>query len=498
MEIARSLPGVMQTLAATVRQFKISSGVCSRFKPLILPLLQFWKMDPSWLGGNHSMAVTVRQFKSSSRVWSRFKPHMGPLPRFWKMDPSSPGVMQARWRWQLGSSRSAQGCAADSSHTDSAFAAILEDGSAVTWGDARFWWWQFGSSRSAQGCATDSSHKWDIWGRCCHSRRWIGRHLGWCLGSLSWRRRWQFGSSRSAKGCAADSGHSFCLCCDSWRWIRCDLGLMLTNSGGDSSAVQDQLKGVLQIQATEKAFAAILEDGFVAHLGSVQTYGGDSSAVRDQLKGVQQIQATHSAFAATLEDGSVVTWGRAASGGDSSAVQDQLKGVHADSSHRKGLCCDSGRWILSLPGVMQLVAVIVFQFEISWRVCSIFRPQTLCLCCDSGRWICGYLGSWRLWRWQFGSSRSAELCLVQLCIPKWQSPRSYIYRNRRCWSFCSAVTPSVPGCWKRWGSYKRSLQKCCFLFFCGRITHMEVAVDLVSMLFQIQHWHLVAIAWGII
>ena len=43
----QSLPGVRQTLAVTVRQFKTSSGVCSRFKPMLMPLLQFWKMDPS-------------------------------------------------------------------------------------------------------------------------------------------------------------------------------------------------------------------------------------------------------------------------------------------------------------------------------------------------------------------------------------------------------------------------------------------------------------------
>ena len=42
--------------------------------------------------------------------------------------------------------------------------------------------------------------------------------------------------------------------------------------------------------------------------------GGDSSTVRNQLRGVQQIQA----FAAILADGSVVTWGGAHHGGDSS------------------------------------------------------------------------------------------------------------------------------------------------------------------------------------
>ena len=74
-----------------------------------------------------------------------------------------------------------------------------------------------------------------------------------------------------------------------------------------------------QIQATDSAFAAILEDGSVVTWGN-PCFGGDSSAVPDQLKGVQKIQATNAAFAAILEDGSVVTWGRAASGGDSSGV----------------------------------------------------------------------------------------------------------------------------------------------------------------------------------
>ena len=81
--------------------------------------------------------------------------------------------------------------------------------------------------------------------------------------------------------------------------------------GRDSSGVQDQLRGVHQIQATNAAFAAILEDGSVITWGEADC-GGDSSVVRDQLRGVQQIQATaFGAFAAFLEDASVVTWGDA-------------------------------------------------------------------------------------------------------------------------------------------------------------------------------------------
>jgi len=100
----------------------------------------------------------------------------------------------------------------------------------------------------------------------------------------------------------------------------------VAEGGGDSSAVRDQLKGVAEIQATDCAFAAILEDGSVVTWGDAEG-GGDSSTVRDQLKGVRQIQATSQAFAAILKDGSVVTWSDRQRGGDSSAVRDQLKGV---------------------------------------------------------------------------------------------------------------------------------------------------------------------------
>ena len=84
-------------------------------------------------------------------------------------------------------------------------------------------------------------------------------------------------------------------------------------------AVLCEIRNVQQIQATERAFAAILEDGSVVTWGRAVS-GGDSSAVRDQLKNVQQIQATNDAIAAILEDGSVVTWGDASCDSDSSSL----------------------------------------------------------------------------------------------------------------------------------------------------------------------------------
>ena len=70
--------------------------------------------------------------------------------------------------------------------------------------------------------------------------------------------------------------------------------------------------------------------------------GGDSSAVQGQLKNVQQIQACRAAFAAVCRDGSVVTWGQPAFGGNSSAVQGQPEECAADPSQSRWcLCCPS-------------------------------------------------------------------------------------------------------------------------------------------------------------
>lgn len=56
------------------------------------------------------------------------------------------------------------------------------------------------------------------------------------------------------------------------------------------------------------------ERTFFQWLGIVTGFvllGGDSSEVQDQLRNVQSIYATNKAFAAILADGTVVTWGDA-------------------------------------------------------------------------------------------------------------------------------------------------------------------------------------------
>ena len=111
--------------------------------------------------------------------------------------------------------------------------------------------------------------------------------------------------------------------------------------GGDSSAVQHQLRDVQQIQASFGAFAAIRGDGSVVTWGNAGR-GGDSGAAQDQLKNVQQIQASGAAFAAIRGDGSVVTWGDARFGGGQQSGAGSAARCAADPSFLWCIRCNPG------------------------------------------------------------------------------------------------------------------------------------------------------------
>ena len=93
--------------------------------------------------------------------------------------------------------------------------------------------------------------------------------------------------------------------------------------GGDATPVQQQLRNVARIAATNSAFAALLEDGTVIAWGC-HSHGGDTSKVQGQLSHVQELHATSAAFAAILQDGRIVACGDAKYGGDSSNVHEYL------------------------------------------------------------------------------------------------------------------------------------------------------------------------------
>jgi len=99
--------------------------------------------------------------------------------------------------------------------------------------------------------------------------------------------------------------------------------------GGNSGEVQEHLQDVQEIQATSFSFAAIVGIQREVVTWGDRVAGGDSSGVRAQLRNVKAIQASKAAFAAILEDGvgSVVCWGDPRHGGDNLGVQDQLRNI---------------------------------------------------------------------------------------------------------------------------------------------------------------------------
>ena len=210
---------------------------------------------------------------------------------------------------------------------DGAFAAILSDGSVVSWGSEKY----VEANHAVQDQAMAGSMLGDIWDMRdiigIYKRDVMRVYRVWGMGFHIFIARkgpfffpGYYGQAFVTQ--VQGSGGAFAA-------ILSDGSVVTWGSvghGGDSTAVQDQLKNVKQIQASDYAYAAILGDGSVVTWGDADC-GGDSSAVQDQLRNVRQVQYTDYAFAAILADGSVVTWGNAFCGGDSSAVQDRLRDV---------------------------------------------------------------------------------------------------------------------------------------------------------------------------
>ena len=89
----------------------------------------------------------------------------------------------------------------------------------------------------------------------------------------------------------AHTGQAFALWCSGGNQV---VAWGNPEGGGDCAVVEGVLWNVQEIQATDKAFAAILTDGSVISWGSPDD-GGDCSVVQDQLSNVRQIQATECA-----------------------------------------------------------------------------------------------------------------------------------------------------------------------------------------------------------
>ena len=162
-----------------------------------------------------------------------------------------------------------------------------------------------------------------------------------------------------------------------------------------------------QIQASRGAFAAILGDGSVVYWGSGED-GGDSSAVQDQLKNVQQIQASRRAFAAIRGDGSVVTWADTFFGGDSRAVQHQLRDVQQIQAFNSAF---AQSWVMDLwsPGVMSTLVDDRSAVQDQLRDVQQTFSKIPCLWGRGGGWGCCKASVFRV---QSLVPRSLRLCRV--------------------------------------------------------------------------------------
>ncbi|MCX6409947.1 MAG: fibronectin type III domain-containing protein [Actinobacteria bacterium] len=207
-----------------------------------------------------------------------------------------------------------------------AFAALKTDGSAVAWGNPAY-----GGDASAPVGGTLTGLT-DIVpnGSAFAARTSVGGVVTWGNGSNGGDPTCPAPCSPAAAG-SLTSGITAITNTDKAFAARKSDGSVVSwgdaPSGGDSSApVGGALTGVTSIFATSAAFAALKSDGSVVTWGGSNS-GGDASCTPGAscspapagslASGVTAIFASEKAFAALKQDGSVVTWGDPERGGDS-------------------------------------------------------------------------------------------------------------------------------------------------------------------------------------
>ncbi len=75
-----------------------------------------------------------------------------------------------------------------------------------------------------------------------------------------------------------------------------------------------------------QSYFHVTETWWTPALPGAPSTGGDSSRVHEELQDVVQVSASEGAFAAIRADGSVVVWGSAEAGGDATGHLEELLG----------------------------------------------------------------------------------------------------------------------------------------------------------------------------
>ena len=199
----------------------------------------------------------------------------------------------------------------------SAFAALKDDGSVVAWGSP------FSGGDSTSVAEQLSSNVTTIYstGNAFAALKTDGSVVTWGLASSG-------GDSTSVAGQLSSNVTAVYSNTSAFAALKSDGSVVTWGNafqGGNSTSVAGQLSSnVIAVYSTVPAFAALKSDGSVVTWG-LENAGGNSTSVADNLtSNVTSVSSTFQAFAALKSDGSVVTWGNAPSGGNSTSVASQL------------------------------------------------------------------------------------------------------------------------------------------------------------------------------
>jgi len=200
-----------------------------------------------------------------------------------------------------------------------AFAALKNDGSVVTWGDAGFG----GNSTSVSGNLSSNV-------TAVYSNPQAFAALKTNGSVVTWGDAVKGGNSTNVSGGNLSSNVT-AVYSNSYAFAALKAnGSVVTwgfaDWGGNSTKVTggNLTSNVTAVYSTPAAFAALKANGSVVTWGDA-AFGGNSTSVAGNLtSNVKAVYSTQQAFAALKTDGSVVTWGDAASGGNSTSVAGNL------------------------------------------------------------------------------------------------------------------------------------------------------------------------------
>ena len=200
-----------------------------------------------------------------------------------------------------------------------AFAALKNDGSVVTWGDAGFG----GNSTSVAGNLSSNV-------TAVYSNPQAFAALKTNGSVVTWGDAVKGGNSTNVSGGNLSSNVT-AVYSNSYAFAALKAnGSVVTwgfaDWGGNSTKVTggNLTSNVTAVYSTPAAFAALKANGSVVTWGDA-AFGGNSTSVAGNLtSNVKAVYSTQQAFAALKTDGSVVTWGDAASGGNSTSVAGNL------------------------------------------------------------------------------------------------------------------------------------------------------------------------------